>query len=245
MKNTHLLSTGILAIAIIITGFFLGDAYRNRNRQPNKVYVKGMAEKDFKADLAVWSGSLQKKNADMKIAFAELKKDAEKVKEFLIQNGIGANEIKFSSVNINKDYEVIFDKDGYERRGKLSGYTLDQSVTVESSKLSAVDNVSREISSLISEGIEFSSESPLYYYTKLNELKLELIEEATKNGRLRAEKIADNSGGSLKRLLNGEMGVFQITGKNSNEDYSWGGAFNTTSLEKTASITINFIFEVK
>lgn len=245
MKNNNLIPTAIIALAIIITGYFLGDAYRNRNRQPNKVFVKGMAEKDFKADLAVWSGSLQKKNADMKVAFAELKADAEKVKSFLIKSGIGENEIKFSSVNINKEYDMVYDKDGNERRGKMSGYTLDQSVTVESPKLNAVDNVSREISSLISEGVEFSSENPLFYYTKLNELKLQLIEEATKNGRLRAEKIADNSGGSLKRLLNADMGVFQITGKNSNEDYSWGGAFNTTSVEKTASVTINFIFEVK
>ena len=59
-----------------------------------------------------------------------------------------------------------------------------------------------------------------------------MISKATEDARLRAEKIAEFSGGKLGKIVSAKMGVFQITGQNSNEDYSWGGTFNTSSKEK-------------
>ena len=63
--------------------------------------------------------------------------------------------------------------------------------------------------------------------------------------RIRAEKIATNSGSSLGDLTSAKMGIFQITGQNSNENYSWGGTFNTSSKKKTASITMKLDYIVK
>ncbi|NNL79670.1 MAG: SIMPL domain-containing protein, partial [Flavobacteriaceae bacterium] len=77
------------------------------------------------------------------------------------------------------------------------------------------------------------------------DLKIEMISRATENARLRAERIATNSGARLGNLLTAKMGIFQITGQNSNEDYSWGGAYNTSSKEKTASITMKLTYDVK
>jgi hypothetical protein len=68
----------------------------------------------------------------------------------------------------------------------------------------------------------------------------------SKSGALRerAEKIAENAGASLGEMETGDMGIFQITGQNSNEDYSWGGTFNTSSRNKTASITVRVNFSL-
>jgi hypothetical protein len=71
-----------------------------------------------------------------------------------------------------------------------------------------------------------------------------MISKATEDARLRAEKIAENSGGKLDDLISAQMGIFQITGQNSNEDYSWGGTYNTASKKKTASITMKLNYEV-
>jgi hypothetical protein len=87
---------------------------------------------------------------------------------------------------------------------------------------------------------------PEYYYTQLAALKIEMISEATKDATLRAQKIAEESGCSLGVLKNGDMGVFQIVAPNSSEDeYSWGGSFNTSSKEKSASITMSLRFSVE
>lgn len=62
---------------------------------------------------------------------------------------------------------------------------------------------------------------------------------------MRAEKIAAHSGGELGKLKNAELGVFQIIGQNSGEDYTWGGAFNTKDKKKTASVTMRLDYEIE
>ncbi|NLL28151.1 MAG: SIMPL domain-containing protein [Bacteroidales bacterium] len=244
MKEKSILNTAIIALAIIITGYILGTNYKNRSQKPRTIEVTGMAEKNFSSDLIVWSGSFSKTNMDMKLASNALKEDVEKVKIFLKEQNVPEKDILFSSVRINKQYQTIYDANG-NSKSVFSGFELTQNVTIESNNISQVEKVSRDISSLIDQGVEFYSESPSYYYTKLSDLKIELIEEATKDARLRANNIAVNSDGHLGKLLKGDMGVFQITGRNSDEDYSWGGAFNTSSFEKTASITVHLVFSVR
>ena len=72
-----------------------------------------------------------------------------------------------------------------------------------------------------------------------------MISKATQDARARAETIAEHSGGKLGELVSAKMGIFQITGQYSKEDYSWGGTFNTGSREKTASITMKLVYRVK
>ena len=98
---------------------------------------------------------------------------------------------------------------------------------------------------MLEQGVSFNSGSPSYYFTKLAELKIDLLKEAAKDARNRCETVLEEAGGSKGRLTKSTMGVFQITGKNSNEDYSYGGAFNTSNKLKTASITLKVDYLVK
>jgi hypothetical protein len=97
---------------------------------------------------------------------------------------------------------------------------------------------------LINSGVEFYSEKPEYYYTKLGQLKIEMIAEATKDAAARAQKIAENAGGKVGSLKSANQGIFQIVAQNSNEDYSWGGSYNTSSKKKTATITMKLEYEI-
>ena len=72
-----------------------------------------------------------------------------------------------------------------------------------------------------------------------------MISKATEDARVRAEQIATNAGSRLGDLRSASMGVFQITGQNSDEEYSWGGTFNTSDRDKTASITVKLVYEVE
>ena len=126
----------------------------------------------------------------------------------------------------------------------FAGYKLTQSVEITSSKIDQVEEVSRNITELINEGIQLNSQAPRYYYTKLADLKLSLVSNATKDAKERAEKIAEKSGSSIDKLTTAQMGIIQITGQNSGEDYSWGGAYNTTSRDKTASITMKLNYKL-
>ena len=128
---------------------------------------------------------------------------------------------------------------------EFTGYRLSQSVQVSLSDVAKVEKISREVTELLNKGVQLYSEQPRYYYKELEDLKIEMVSRATENARVRAEKIAENSGASLGELIRADMGIFQITGQNSNEDYSWGGVFNTSSKEKTASITMKLSYRVK
>lgn len=237
MKSTGIAISVVAAIGLVVSAFVMANAYKYKYRVNNTINVTGNAKKDFESDIVKWTASYSRKSMDLSEASEQLKRDRDLVKAFLVQKGIKENEILFEAVNIMKDFSYHTDERG-NSYNTFSGYSLTQVLSVESKDLDKVDNASREISTLISQGVELSSNSPSYYYSKLEDLKLSLIAEASQNAKARAENIAKESGSSLGSLLKADLGIFQITGQNDNEDFSYGGVFNTSSRLKTANITV-------
>lgn len=243
MKN--FVSSFVIGIAVIITACILGSAYKYRYRSDEVISVTGLGSRDFDSDLVVWNGSFSRMSKDMKTGYAELERDRRSILDYLKSKGVNEKEIVFSSINFYEEYSYSYDQNGYEKSRIFDGYKLSQNITIESKEVDKIENISRQVTELINQGVQFYSESPQYYYTKLAELKIEMVAEATEDGRIRAEQIAKNANGKLGGLKNATMGIFQITGQNSNEDYSWGGAFNTMSRKKTATITMKLQFKVR
>ncbi len=232
----------ILGLSAIIAFWIAGSAFKYKSRSMETIVVTGLAEKDFVSNLIVWNGSYSRKSMDLKSAYAALKADENSIRTYLTAKGISNNEITFSSININKEFNSRTDENGRQLGQEFSGYNLTQIVTIESNNVTKIDKISREATELIENGIEFNSSPPLFYNTKLAEVKMDLLARASADAKARAETIAKNAGSGLGKLKKATMGVFQITGKNSNEDYSYGGAFNTSSNNKTGSITIRMEF---
>ncbi len=205
----------------------------------------GSASCDFEADLIVWRGSFSAYGSSTQSAYQRLKKDAEVIEDYLVENGVTDDEMVFGSISISKRYRYEYNDEGYEIGRYEDGYDLYQEICVTSNDVDKVDNISRDITQLIEANVEFNSDSPEYYYTKLNELKLQLIEEATQNAKDRIDIMAEGTGATLDKLLTANLGVFQITAQNTNSDYSYGGTFNTSSRQKTASITVKLNYSVK
>ena len=231
-----------LGLSFIVAFWIAGAAFKYKFKTTETIVVTGLAEKDFASDLIVWNGSYSRKAMDLKSAYASVKDDENAIRQYLKGKGITDNEMIFSSVVINKEFDTKTDMNGRQISQEFTGYNLTQTVKVESRDIDKVDKIAREVTELIQSGIEFNSSSPLFYNTKLSEVKMDLLARASADAKLRAETIAKNAGNSLGKLKKASMGVFQITGKNSNEDYSYGGAFNTSSRNKTGSITIKMEF---
>ncbi|MES2652671.1 MAG: SIMPL domain-containing protein [Bacteroidota bacterium] len=235
----------IIALAILISAVVFARAYTYKYKDKSRVMVTGKAEKDFVSDLIVWRGDYSRVSMDLKISYSSLKNDELAIRSYLTKKGIKDSEVVFSAVNINKLYNPQYDNNGRLISNNFGGYSLTQNVKVESTNIEQVEKISREITELIQSGIELNSAAPSYYYTKMSELKIDLLAKASKDAKERSQSIAENAGSSLGDLKYANMGVFQITGKNSNEDFSYGGAFNTSSKNKTASITIRTEYAVK
>jgi len=240
----RIISAAIIGIAFIIGLFLVGKAYKYRSTSQETITVTGSAEKDFVSDLIVWKGTYSRKSMDLKSAYAQLKNDETIVKNYLLGKGVQASEMVFSSINITKEFNYLTDANGRSQGQQFSGYNLTQTIRIESPNVDKIDAVSREATELIQQGIEFNSMPPLFYYTQLTQIKMDLLAKASADGKQRAEIIAKNAGSSLKKLNKANLGVFQITGKNTDEDYSYGGTFNTSSRDKTGSITIRMEFTV-
>ena len=238
------LSAILFALAIVIASIVLGNAIINRNRPQGTINVTGLGESNFTSDLVVWEGNFSRESFDLKSAYADLEKDRKLVSDYLISKGIPSEKLIYNAVTTNPKYQQNYANDGRYLGQTFDGYTLNQSLKIESTEVEKVEKISREITELLNQGIAFYSQSPRYYYTELESLKLEMIAKATEDARIRAERIAENSKGDLGDLISANMGIFQITGQNSGEDYSWGGTFNTADKNKTASITMKLIFEV-
>lgn len=244
MDKTKIIASSLIAIAIILVGYKLGNTWEKTHVSYNNIGVTGLGTKNFDSDLIVWKTSFSRNATTLTEANAWIKGDIEVVKLFLKNNGISENEISFTSLKINRNYKQLYNNEGNPTGTVFEGYNLFQEVIIESKNLAAVEKSATVIGDLIEKGIEFTANEPDYYYTKLADLKLELLKNATQDALKRAETVAENANSKIGNLKEAEMGVFQITGQNSNEDYSWGGSFNTKAKHKTASITVKLSFSL-
>lgn len=243
MKNN--ITAIIFGIAIIVSSIILGKAYVDRNKKTQTISVTGLGKKDFTSDLIVWEGNFEAESSTLKEAYSKMERDKKTIQEYLNSKNISDSIMVFSAVNTIPKTKNIYSNDGQFTGTESIGYVLSQSIKIESKEVSKIEKISREVTELLNRDVKFYSASPRYYYTKLADLKIEMISKATEDARIRAEKIAENASSNLADLITANMGIFQITGQNSGESFSWGGTFNTSSKKKTATITMKLKYEVE
>jgi len=249
MRTEPFLKPAIMGIAIIVTAIILGAAFKNRNATQDSISVVGLGTRDFESDEILWTGRYNAKAMLAKDAYSMINADREKVKAFFISKGFKPDEFDFGGVQFNKSYRTIT----IETRGDVTkteqmfdGYIATQSISFSSRKDSAlmkkIETVVDQTSELINSGIEFDGDPVQYTYSDLPGLKHNLIEKASQDAKERAEKIVNTANGHLGKLKNASMGVFQITGKGSIEEDSYGGNNDTFSKDKTARITVRLTY---
>jgi hypothetical protein len=249
MKAEPFLKPLIMGLAIILTAIILGAAFKNRNATQDSISVVGLGTRDFESDEIFWTGRYNAKAMLAKDAYNMINGDREKVKAFFVSKGFTLNEFDFGGVNFEKSYRTIT----IETRGDVTkteqvfdGYIATQTISFSSRKDSSlmkkIENVVDQTSELINSGIEFDGDPVQYTYSDLPGLKHNLIEKASQDAKERAEKIVNTASGHLGKLKNASMGVFQITGKGSIEEDSYGGNNDTFSKDKTARITVRLTY---
>ncbi|HCJ58184.1 SIMPL domain-containing protein [Lutispora sp.] len=231
----------ILALGIILSSTIVTNGIIKMKAGDKTITVTGSAKKQIKSDLVTWRGSFSAQSAQTADAYAKLKLDLEKVKKHLVSKGIDEKDIIISSISTNP-YYVVLPNGMYSN--EIASYRLEQRVEITSSDVEKITAISREATDLINEGVEFQSYPPEYYYTKIADLKVDMLGEATADAKNRAMQIADGTGSKIGTLRSARVGVFQITPLYSTEvsDY---GINDTSTIDKeiTAVVTCNFEIE--
>ncbi|MBP5709908.1 MAG: SIMPL domain-containing protein [Bacteroidales bacterium] len=245
-NNAKIVISTIIGICFILGAVALGVSFYKAKGPQKTISVVGLAERDFNSDLIVLDFSYSTQNMDMKTAYEELKKQNEIVKAFLTKKGIPEADVTFKAINNDKDYEYNYNYQTGVSNKTFRGYIFSQSVRISSKQVELVEALYQSLVELIDEGVNVDAYSPDYYYTKLGDLKMEMLAKATEDAHSRAQIIAENAGATLGGLKVANTGVFQITAPNSSdEDYTWGGVFNTSSKAKRASVNMRLTYYVK
>lgn len=231
----------LLAVGIIIATLVISNTVERVKTQNQRITVKGFAERTITSDIAVWSGQITARSPELVSAYDNLQADLQKVLSYLKEQGVKGDEISKSAVTTSIQYQRTA-KGG--STNIVDGYILVQTVKITSSNIEQVAEISSSVTNLIKEGIEFDSFSPRYFYTKLDDIKIELLGEATKNAGMRANSLAENSGSKVGALKYASQGVFQITPLYSTE-VSGYGVYDTSTIQKSVKAVVTIEYSIR
>ncbi|MGE5480785.1 MAG: SIMPL domain-containing protein [Chloroflexota bacterium] len=241
-RNSNLLALGIiLAFAFVVSAFLISGAVRTLKRSDQTVSVTGYAERTIKSDKASWSFTISARSGDQSSAYDLLQSDKGKAMQYLASKGISSDLIQSGSVITMPVFRI---SENGNPTGIIDGYQLDQTFTVNSKDIYKIKDLAVQAAELLRQGVTINSQAPQYYYSKINDLKVDMLGEAVRNAKQRAEQIARNSGDDIGSIISARQGVFQITPENSTEvsDY---GINDMTSIVKVIKSVVSVDFRIE
>lgn len=242
-KNNPLVSAaGTLGVFVVIA-FAIASvtAYKIKSFD-NTLATTGSAKVKVTADLGKWYLNFSRTVAepDMRSGIARMERDMEAVERFLTNNGVSSDEYTVSPVFSDKVYKY------YDKGAEVGPdeYTFRRTVEVKSKDISKIKNVASNTKPLFEEGLLISPGSPEYYYSAISEKRIELIGEAVKDARRRAEMIAESDSRRVGNLRSATIGVTQVLAADS-VDVSDYGTYDTSTQEKDIMVTVRAVFRIK
>lgn len=243
IKDYQIIVLGlIIALGTVFSTFVISHAvisYQKLNKQA--LTVTGSASRSLKSDLAVLKIFYEVRNKDLKLGYAKINTDKNSVKEFLVSNGIKEEDIKFMPASSYPVYKKL--SNGYDSN-EVEGYRLSQSVELSSSDVEKAAKISQDIFKLVDKNVEITSNTVDYFVSNLDELKIEMLAQATKDAKARAQSMVKSTGGRIGVMNSAKMGVFQIVADNST-DVSDYGIYNTSAVNKKINAVVNASFTIK
>ena len=201
----------LLALIIgAVTGLFLRDGLRDFQGKNRIVSVRGLAERDVKADLAVWPFTLSATHNDLMTAQAELDRQEKSLRAFLSEQKLRAEDISVLRYESQDLLAQQYRPEGVER----GRYVLTKTLLLRSGDVDTVMTASQNMDALIKQSVALGSGSqPSYIFTGLNSVKPDMIKEATRNAYDAAMQFAADSGAVVGEITNASQGVFSINGR--------------------------------
>ena len=208
-----------ICLGMIVAGWILGNSALRIKQYERIVSVKGLSEREVKADVAVWPIRFSAASQDLTQLYDTMEINTQQIQAFLKGEGFTAEEITTASPSITDKYAQQYGGDS----NVALRYTAHQTITVYTHKIDAVRAAQSRLVALGKKGIAFSGDDSgqrtEYIFTKLNDIKPAMIEQATENARNVAEKFAADSKSSLGKIKSANQGLFSIEDRDSNTPY--------------------------
>jgi hypothetical protein len=217
MKNLDWIKTAIIFSSIVIAGFFIGNMHKTGKKYDRYVQVKGLSEREVKADLAVWPINITLAGNDLDVLKRDIETQNTEVYNFFIDQGFNKDDLTKGTTNISDVRANLYNPNFQNAEFR---YIAVSEFTVRTKDIDRLQNALSESLKLISKGILLGSKNewrPIeYIFTGLSQLKPSMIEEATKNAREVAEKFARDSDSQVGKIRVARQGLFTINDRDQN-----------------------------
>ena len=202
----------IVAIGIALAGLLVGNGFARGRASERVVTVKGVSEKEVKADLAIWPLQVVGADNDLAAANAKVAANVAGVRQFLARHGIDTSQVQLTGFNVNDAYAMQMSED----RRPANRYVIHETMMVRSNQPDRVLATSQQVSELatigvaVSSGNEYGGGGPTFVFSGLNQLKPAMIADATAHAREAAAQFARDSHSQLGDIRQANQGVFEI-----------------------------------
>lgn len=217
-KNGHILTLAAIILGAAILSFGMYSSVKYFKSYDRVVSVKGLAEKEVLANRVIWPIAFKEIGNDLAALYSSINAKNKIIKEYLVSNGLDETEISVSAPQI-----VDMNAERYQSQPTSYRYNITSVLTVTSEKVDLVIKLISSQSDLLQKGVALSTGDyqfiTQYLYTKLNEIKPVMIEEATKNAREAADKFAKDSNSRLGKIKNANQGQFSINDRDANSPH--------------------------
>lgn len=215
MNNSKYIYAISFVIGCLILSIGIVKQAKTNRSFDRTVVVKGLCEKQVEADKVIWPISYKIGGNDLNNLYSEVDLKNNKIKGFLTKAGISEDEITISALNIEDNMATTYNNNAPFH------YVITSVVTVCTGNIDLVLKLQNSLGDLISQGVPVGTGNSwenrtVFSFTKLNDIKPEMIEEATRNARAAAEKFAKDSHSSLGKIKTATQGQFSIEDRDSN-----------------------------
>ena len=228
----------ILGICLIISASIGSFTFYKVRSPEDTLSVTGSVREKVTSDLAKWTANFSRTVSaeDLKAGYQMMQNDQRLVLNFFEDNGFTEEDITISPIFMEQLY--MYDPNAPKEN------LLRQTVEIQSTDVDKITYMAKNNQELIDQGVIFAIQSLEYYYSKLPELRIELIPDAINDAKLRAQKIAEGSGKTIGVIKSATLGVVQVLPVNSTEVSDWG-TYDTSTIEKEVMIPVTVIFTLK
>lgn len=230
-----------LSLALVLSSLIGAKAIRDFKQANDVLVVTGSAKRPIRSDYMIWRLSISSQQATPQSAYRALDDQTKRLLAYLKEKQVPDTAITLSAIETTTIPEVTVNG---QETGQISAYRLSQRLEIRSDDVERYTKLSRRSTELIDEGIKLVSEPPQYLYTQLDKLRVEMVAEATKDAKARAEAIASSTGNRVGTVRGAKTGVFQITSRNST-DVSDSGIYDTSSLDKDITAVVSITFSIE
>ena len=219
-----LAASGILAAGLIVGGYLLGDGLTRARHADRSVTVRGLAERDVTADLATWTIAYSARADDLQSAQADIDGGTASIRAFFSDLGFPEDALEPSGVNVSQ-----YSNSGYPT------FTVRQRMTLRSNDIERAQEAVRRQFELVRQGVVLEEGTGMSYsFTRRNDIKPEMVAEATKDARAAAEQFAQDSGADVGGIKHATQGYFSIEARDGD---SGGWGVSDTPYKKVRVVT--------